>query len=394
MSNAVVTPAAVNWSLIERRALIASAAGIVICAIAAVFSWPHFLRAYLVAWNFWMGISAGALVLLMIQYLTGGAWGLLLRRILEAAASNLLPLAILFFVLVPGLPAIYEWARPEVASSAEMQHKSIYLNPHAFVIRAAVYFILWAGLAGLLAAWSRRQDRDNPSPALAERCRTVSGLGLVIYGLTITFASIDWVMSLNPNWYSTIFPPLFSAGQILAGLAFSIAVLLVLADQAPLTRTILPNQRRDLGNLLLTFVMFWAYLSFSQFMIIWSENLPEEIPWYVSRLRGGWQWVALALVLMQFAIPFLLLLSRGAKENVKSLTAIAGLILAMRFIDLYWWIEASFPDSMGFYWIIDLAALAAIGGIWIWLFARRLQRSPLLPISDRYLAEYLPEVIA
>ncbi len=302
-------------------------------------------------------------------------------------------LAVLFLVLLPGLPALYEWARPEaVAASAVLQHKSPYLNPHAFLIRAAIYFASWASIAWLLNSWSRRQDRGQRTIFLSERCRTISGPGLVVYGATVTLASIDWVMSLEPSWYSSIFPPLFAAGQILSGLAFAIAALLVAAGQRPLESVVLPDQRRDMGNLLLAFVMIWAYLSFSQFMIIWSEDLPEETPWYLNRLRGGWQWIALALVLMQFAVPFLLLLWREAKMNARSLTWIAALVLAMRFIDIVWWVEAAYGEPVSMYSLADVAALLAIGGIWIWLFARRLRRSPLLPVADPFLTEYLPEV--
>jgi hypothetical protein len=393
MSHAVPTAITLDWALIERRALVAGAVGIAICGAAAIFSWQHFVRAYLVAWNFWAGISLGALALLMIQYLTGGAWGLLLRRILEASAGNILSLGILFLLLLPGLPALYEWARPEaVAASAMLQHKSAYLNSQAFVSRATIYFASWVSITWRLNSWSRRQDRGQRTVFLSDRCRLVSGPGLVMYGATVTLASIDWVMSLEPSWYSSIFPPLFAASQILSASAFSIAALLLVAGQPPLDGTVLPNQRRDLGNLLLAFVMMWAYLSFSQFMIIWSEDLPEETTWYLNRTRGGWQWIALALVLLQFALPFLLLLSREAKMNARSLTRIAVLVLAMRFIDMVWWVEAAYAEPVSLYLMIDIAALLAVGGIWIWFFARRLQRCPLLPLADPYLTEYLPEV--
>jgi hypothetical protein len=382
-----------NWATIERSALRVGAAGIVVCGVGAILNWQHFLRAYLVAWNFWAGVSLGALALLMIQYLTGGAWGLLLRRFLEAAAGNLLLLALLFLVLLPGLPALYVWARPEaVEASAVLQHKSAYLNPNAFLMRAAIYFVCWTSIAWLLISWSRRQDRDPRTVYLSERCRTASGPGLVVYGATITLASIDLVMSLEPSWYSSIFPPLYAAGQILSALAFAIAALLLMVGDPSLERTLHPNQRRDLGNLLLAFVMMWAYLSFSQFMIIWSENLPEEISWYVNRIHGGWQWIALALVLLQFTVPFLLLLSRDAKMNVRSLSSIAALVLAMRFIDVVWWVEAAYAEPVSLYVLMDLAALLGVGGIWMWFFARQLRQSPLIPLADPYLAEYLPEL--
>jgi hypothetical protein len=227
----------------------------------------------------------------------------------------------------------------------------------------------------------------------ARRFRLLSAPGLILYGLTITFASIDWVMSLEPNWFSTIYPVLFAVGQALQGMAFAVAMLVLLATRPPLSGVIRPAHRRDLGNLLLMFVMFWAYLSFSQLLLIWAENLPEEIPWYLRRLRDGWQWVALLLILFQFGLPFLLLLSRDVKENPRGLAAVAVLVLGMRFLDVFWWVEAAFAGGMSFYWLLDVAALVGLGGIWVWWFLGQLKQRPLLPLHDPYLPEYLPEAI-
>jgi hypothetical protein len=393
MSENASLVATVNWPRIQRQALIVCVLGIVACVVGAIFSPEHFFRAYLVAWNFWLAIALGSLVLLMMQYLTGGAWGMLLRRIFEAAAGTLPLLAILFLPLVAGLPKLYIWTDAQaVADTPELAHKAMYLNPQAFEIRAAIYLGLWSLLALLLIRWSSRQDRTGPSVDFSRRLSTLSGPGLVIYGFTITFASVDWMMSLEPKWFSTIFPPLYGAGQILSAMAFSIAVLMLLTNTPPLAGVIHTQQRRDLGSLLLTFVMMWAYLSFSQFLIIWAENLPEEIPWYLHRIDGGWQWAALALVFFQFVAPFLLLLSREVKENTQQMILLALLVLVMRFVDVYWWTEAAFPGGMSFYWLIDVAALAAVGGLWTWCFVWQLKRRPLLPTCDPYFAEYLPEV--
>jgi len=242
---------------------------------------------------------------------------------------------------------------------------------------------------------SARQDQPRAKPHnISQRLRIVSAAGLILYGLTATFASIDWMMSLEPLWYSTIFPPLYAAGQLLSGIAFAILVLVLLLDRPPLAVAVDPIRLRDFGNLLLTFVIVWAYLSFSQFLIIWSENLPEETRWYLYRLRGGWQWVALALVLLEFAIPFLLLLSRDVKENPRRLMAVALLVLGMRFVDLLWWVEASFGGDMWLYCLFDVAALVGMGGLWIWWFLGSLARRPLVPVHDPYLPEFLPEFAA
>jgi hypothetical protein len=381
-------------SHIQRQALITSACGIVVMAFGFLVSPEHFFRAYLVAFNFWLGIALGCLVLLMLQHLTGGAWGMLLRRILEAASRTTLLLFVLSTPLAAGLSQLYVWTHSDVmAQEPELLHKSQYLNTPGFLARAAGYFVVWIAISYLLNRWSAAQDRAGTADSAdAQRFRILSAAGLVLYGLTITFASIDWVMSLEPLWYSTIFPPLFAVGQALSGIAFAVLVLKLLSDSAPLAELMEPSRWRDLGNLLLTFIMVWAYLSFSQFLLIWSENLPEEIPWYLYRIRGGWQWIALALVALEFAIPFCLLLSRDVKENPRRIFAVALLVLGMRVVDLFWWVEASFPGSMLFYWLLDLAAIVGMGGIWIWYFVYQLKRQPLLPLGDPYLSEYLPEL--
>jgi hypothetical protein len=388
MSTAV---ASTNWDRLSRAALIAGAAALAVSALGAVLSPAHFFRAYLVAYNFWLGIALGSLVILMLQHLTGGAWGILLRRVLEAGAHTVAPLAVLVLPLFFGLHALYPWARPEeVATDEDLRHKSGYLNSTFFAIRVVVYFAVWLVLTFVLDRWSRKQD-SGTAIDMERRFRLLSGPGLVLYGGTITFAAIDWVMSLEPHWASTIFPALFAVGQALAGMAFAVAVLIFLAGRPPLSGVVRPAHLRDLGNLLLTFVMVWAYFAFSQFLLIWAENLPEETPWYLRRLRGGWEWIALLLLVCQFALPFVLLLFRDVKENARGLAAVAVFVLAMRFLDLFWWIEGAFSGGMAFYWLLDVAVLVGLGGLWLAWFLWRLRKSPLLPLHDPYLATYLPE---
>jgi hypothetical protein len=393
MSTAANPVTAQEWDRLQRGALIAGVTGLILCLVGALFSPAHFFRSYLVAFNFWLGIALGCLVILMLQYLTGGAWGILLRRVLEAGTRTLLLLAFLFVPLLVGLPELYGLTRPEdVAQEPDMAFKRFYLGVQFFVARAVVYFTIWLGVSYFLNKWSAEQDK-TACPDLPRRFRLLSAPGLVLYGITITFASIDWVMSLEPLWFSTIYPVLFAVGQALEGMAFAVAVVILLAARPPLSGLIQSAHRRDLGNLLLMFVMFWAYMSFSQFLLIWAENLPEEIPWYLRRTRDGWQWVAILLILFQFGLPFLLLLSRDIKENPRSLAAVAVLVLAMRFLDVFWWVEAAFAGGMSFYWLLDLAAVVGLGGIWVWWFVWQLRQRPLLPLHDPYQPEYLPEVI-
>jgi hypothetical protein len=371
----------------RQRALLAGLIGLALCLLAAVISPSHALRSYLVAFNFWLGIPLGCLALLMLQHLTGGIWGLVLRRIFESAAHTLGLLALLFLPLLLGLlgrpPLLYDWVG---STDPELLEKEWYLNVPFFIARTVIYFLVWLVLAFLLYRWSAEEDQGPFNP---RRFRLLSGPGLVLYGGTITFASIDWIMSLEPHWYSTIYPVLFAVGQILEGMAFSIVVLVAIGSQSPFEILLGPRRRRDLGNLLLAFVMMWAYLSFSQFLLIWSENLPEEIPWYLRRTRGGWQWLALLLVVFQFCLPFLLLLSREVKEDPRRLAAVALLILVMRYLDVFWWIEPAFADGVSFYVLVDLAALVGLGGIWIWHFLNQLDKLPLLPLHDPTMAEGL-----
>ncbi len=389
-----------EWDQARRTALLVAAAGaaafVVVGAILYLVNrdvkpppYPRqFFQSYLVAYNFWLGTGLGSLVLLMVQHVTGGRWGLVIRRVLESGSRTLGLLALLFVPVLLGawVGGLYLWVNP--GNDEDLQHKAAYLNVPWFLGRAVAYFVIWLAIAHVLNRWSRQQDDDAAFPA--RRFRLLSGPGLVLYGLTITFASIDWVMSLNPHWYSTIYPPLFATSQVLNGLAFAITIFVLLAAHRPLSETLDPQLLRDLGNLLLAFVMLWTYMSFCQFLLIWVGNLPEETPWYLLRGRPYWWLVPLALFLLNFAVPFLLLLQRGVKESPRRLARVAVLILVMRFLDIFWWVEPTYShEGQYFYWLLDLAAWAAVGGVWVWLFLGQLRQRPLLPAHDALLPAVL-----
>ncbi|TMA82880.1 MAG: hypothetical protein E6J77_15170, partial [Deltaproteobacteria bacterium] len=275
----------------RRNCLLVGIAGLAACAAGAAANPAAFFRAYLVAYLFWLGIALGCMAIVLIHYLTGGAWGLVIRRVLESGTRTLPLLALAFLPLAFGLRELYEWARPEVvAADALLRHKSAYLNAPFFLVRAAIYLAAWIAVAAVLRRWS---PEDAAPP---RRLRVLAGPGLAVYGLTMTFAAIDWVMSLEPHWFSTVYGMMFATGQVLAGFAFVIAVTTLLARRAPLAGLVAPNHFTDLGNLLLAFVMLWAYLAFAQYLLIWAGNLPEEIPWYLRRQQGGWAAVAVALI--------------------------------------------------------------------------------------------------
>ena len=277
-----------EWRRVQRGALIAAAAGLVICAVGALVNLDQLLHSYLVAFLLVLGVTLGSMALVMLQHLTGGAWGLILRRLLEAAMRCLPLVAVLFLPVALGVPRIYEWAQPEWQETYRHMHpgaafgKADYLSPNLFYLRAAIYFLAWLLLMLFLNRWSREQDRTR-DVALPRRFRLLSGPGLGLYGGTITFAAIDWVMSLQPDWYSTIFGVILAVGQVLSAFAFGIALVVLLAQYPPLRDVIQPNHLRDLGNLMLAFVMLWAYMAFSQFLLIWAGNLTEEIPFYLYR---------------------------------------------------------------------------------------------------------------
>jgi hypothetical protein len=374
---------------VRRSALTAGVVGLAACVYGAFSSPVQFFRSYLFGCVFWTGLALGSLAILMLRYVTGGAWGVPIRRPLESATRTLPYVALLFIPLLFGLGRLYEWARPEaVARDPLLQHKAAYLNVGFFVARGVVYLAAWFLLAFFLNRWSDEQDR-SPSAGVQRRLQLISAGGLVAYGLTITFWSIDWLMSLDPRWYSTMYGVLLMAGQALAGLAFAIAVTILLSRFKPLSEVFGPEHRHDLGKLLLTLVMFWAYVSFSQYLIIWSGNLPEEIPWYLRRLQGGWGWFGVAMILLHFALPFLLLLSAEANRNPRILAGVAFLVVGMRFVDLFWLIRPAFsPGRFQFHWL-DIAAPVGIGGIWLAIFLWQLLERPLLPRNDPEFREAL-----
>lgn len=374
---------------VQRWSLLVGTVSLALCGVGAFFNLDQFFRAYLVAYFFWLGIGLGCLAIRMLHYLTGGVWGIVIYRFLEAGARTLPLLALLFVPLAFGLPHLYVWARPEaVAADALLQHKRAYLNVPFFLTRAAAYFVIWVGVWYLLQRWSAAWERGAEDRIL-RRSRLFSGPGLVLYGLAVTFAAIDWVMSLEPHWYSTIYGFMVMVGQGLAALAFVVVVTALLADHWPLSGVIQPGHFHDLGNLLLMFVLLWAYLAYSQYVIIWSGNLLEEIPWYLRRTQGGWAWVAWVVILFYFIVPFLLLLSRDLKRNPRALAALAAALTVMSFVDLFWRVVPAFqPVRLYAHWI-DIVAAIGLGGIWLAAFVWFLGRRPLLPLHEPYVQEAL-----
>jgi len=371
------------------RALVAGIVGVVASAVGFFVSPFQFYRSYLWAYLFVLGLTLGPLAWLMLQYLTGGAWGLIIRRPCEAALRTMPLVALMFLPIFIGIPNLYGWAHAAVvAASPVLQHKHAYLNLPFFLIRAAVYFGGWLFLSRYFVRCSEREDREGHR-AVHGKMSAMAGPGLIFWGFSVTFMSIDWLLSVNPEWFSTMYGLLFIAGQGLTGMAFLIAVMVMLSMRRPMSEVLTPRHLHDLGKFLLAMVMVWAYFSFSQFLIIWAGNLPEEIPWYLSRINGGWGFMALALVAGHFALPFALLLSRDLKRNFKLLASIAVFILFMRLVDLYWVVAPEFrKQSFGVSWM-DFTLPLGLIGIWLAYFLMHLEKRPLLPVNNPYLEEAL-----
>ena len=376
---------------LQKIGLIAAFWGILAGVAGAFVDLDQFFRSWLIGFLFCLGLSLGSLGLLMMQHMSGGQWGLVGRRVFEAASRNLPYATLLFIPLLFGLPRLYVWAQPAAVSADHvLQHKAIYLNVPFFLGRAVIYFAIWNLCSWFLNAWSAGQDRGEVAvhPSDTRRFRTVSAPGLLVYCITMTFASIDWVMSLDAHWYSTIFGLIFVVSQGLAGFSLVIAVLALLCNVEPFATYLNPRLHfLDLGKLLLAFVMLWAYLSFSQLLIIWSGNLPEEITFYAARFRGGWQYVSILILLGHFALPFVLLLSRDLKRRPRLLAQVAIGVLVMRVVDLIWYVEPMFPHGrFPIHWM-DVALPLGLTGIWLFLFARNLRSRALLPLNDPFFKE-------
>ena len=377
----------------QRRLLIAGAAGMIV-SLAGLFMEPtQFLQSYLMAYMLWLGVTLGCLALGMVHQLSGGGWGVVIRRPIGAATRVLPVMTMLFLPIAFGMFRLYSWTNLDlVAHDEALQHKHLYLNTPFFLVRAAIYFLVWNTLTYFLNAWSLEQD-TNPDPQFARRMQKLSAVGLLGYGLTITFASFDWLMSLEPHWFSTIYGVLIMGGQGLSALAVLIVVLVWLSRRPPLDRIIVAAHFHDLGNLMLAFIMLWAYFSFSQYLIIWSGNLPAEIAWYLHRLQTGWRAVGITLILFHFVVPFLLLLSRTMKREARTIVIVAGGILVARLVDLFWLIAPEFHQSgVAVSWL-DIALPLSLGAIWLGCFIWQLRGRAILPVHDPGFDEALGRII-
>jgi hypothetical protein len=383
-------PAVTGVARAQLPALILGILGIAGSVAGFVLDRPEFFRAWLAPFLFWFLIAAGALAILMLQYVTGGEWGVLIRRPLGAAARTI-PLFLLFGLpLAFGLPSIYEWARPEAAHDEFLRQKELWLNPKAWIIRALIYFALWS-----LWAWRLRvlslDFAKTRSPYTELTRRKWSAAGLLVIVLTLTLTSVDWVMSLEPRWYSSMYGIAFTVGAGLSAFAFVTFFLTLLADNPAMQGVLKPSHFRDLGNLMLAFTMLWAYTNFSQFLLIWYGNIKEETPYYLKRMHGGWGLMAAALIVFHFFLPFTMLLMRAIKDRPRTIAIVTVIILIMRFVDIYWLVvPAHHAEHFYFSWI-TLFAFLGIGGLWLAAFLWQLKGQTIIPIHETWVDEAIRE---
>lgn len=372
---------------------------LMIWAVGAYFNTEQALRSWLLGFVFWGGIAIGSLGVLMLQYLTGGAWGVVIRRIVEAGSRTMPLVIVLFIPLAIGVytHSFYEWTHMEPTEHF-IEARGPYLTTWFWILRSFIYFALWGGMVYLLNKWGADQDKTTTveeSRLVLEKASRFSGPTMVIYALVVTFAVVDWIMTLDPHWFSTMWGLLFVAGWALSCFCFCVAVLAFLMDRSPMDGVLGKRHFHDLGKLMLALTMVWAYFNFSQFLIIWSGNLPEETTWFLTRMKGGWGYMGVGLILFHFAFPFLLLLKQDMKRKAKILALLALFILFMRLVDMFYQIGPSFrvdpnwtlPQGSFYVSWLDFVGPIAVGGIWLWYFFGQLMSRPIVPAKDPYFEE-------
>jgi hypothetical protein len=342
-----------------------------------------FFQSYLTSYLFWFGLTSGCIALLMLHHTVGGGWGFVIRRMLEAG-SRCLPLVVLAFIpIVLGMHSLYSWTHPEAAQDAILRIKAPYLNVPFFIGRAVFYFAVWGVFTFLMNKWGAAYDTPEGGEKVFGKLNRLGAFGLLMQVLLVTFMAVDWVMSITPHWVSSMFGPLFVVGQALTTLALMNLFVGTLGVRTSLVKLIPERYFRDLGNLMMALVLVWSYMSFSQYLIQYSGNIKEEVEWFVIRRHGGWGIIGLSLIFLQFALPFAVLLSSSMKTNPRNLWKIAAFILVMRWIDLLYLsrpnLDPNLPSALH---LSDVGTWCLMGGAWLLMWIREVQRRPLVPQYD------------
>lgn len=384
----------IDTAKLQMGGLVVGAIALVGAIILGFTGAEGFFQSYLVSYMFFLGLSLGALMMLFTVHLAGGSWGALIIRPLEAAASALPFLALLFIPIIFGMNDLFPWMSADyLAEQPTVAAKTLYLNPTFFIIRAVILFGIWIFGAYMYRSASRRQDEAQGDPGqTGYRMKNLSGLWIVIYILTMTFAAFDWAMSLTPVWFSGIYPSIIMSSQVISALALVIIVMVALAKNNPtIDKLLTPKRLQDLGNLLMAVIMFWAYTHVSQLIIQWTNNVAETASWYVVRFSPEWVGVAVFILVFGFFAPFFILFSRWVKRRRRALTIVAVWAMLMQLLNTYWLLVPSFGRTGAEITLLDVLLLLGLGAIWLALYGRALSARNVLPSNDPRLVNVMAE---
>ena len=372
-------------------AFVVGGVGLVLAAVVGFLSGAEvFFESYLYAFIFWTGLALGCLVMVSVQHLAGGSWGALIRRPLEAGAMVTPLMALLFIPLLFGLGHLYEWTHADyVASHPTVAAKTAYLNVPFFIVRSALYFLVWTYGAWYFFRASQRQDKDEAaSMRIGFKLKGAGAAWIIIYVVTMTFAMVDWSMSLTPEFFSGIYSVIYMIGQAISAVCFVIFVMVGLAAIHPKVNELLtPKRLQDLGNFLMAFTMFWAYTSFAQLIILWSNNIVETNPYYVLRFSPTWRVVGLFLIFFGFAAPFTVLFSRWVKRKRRALVTVAVWAIFIRLLDVFYMVIPNYGREGFPLHLLDVLLIVGLGGLWLGVFTLLLGSRPVLPLHDPRLLE-------
>ncbi|MCK5124679.1 MAG: hypothetical protein KAR42_00340 [candidate division Zixibacteria bacterium] len=362
--------------------LIVGIIGLILSCVGWFTDSQQFYFSYLTAFVFWLTIALGGLFFVLLHHLVGAKWSIVIRRFGESIMMVIPLMAILFIPLLFGLHELYLWMNSEVVASDHLlQGKSGYLNLNFFVVRAVLYFVIWTVLAFLLNKYSLQQNQ-NPSPEQIKKFRIISAPGMILFAVTLTFASFDWLMSLDAHWFSTIFGVYIFSGSFLSLLCVVTLVVIRLQSNGVLKEAITKEHYHDLGKLMFAFIIFWGYMAFSQYFLIWYGNIPEETIWFLHRWEGSWKSVSMLIVYGHFVIPFFVLFPQVTKRNKAVMTVMSIWILVMHWVDIYWLVMPTLHHHGYHLSWIDLATFIGIGGLFLHLFWRIFTAHPLVPVGD------------
>lgn len=368
-------------------ALFTAVLGLVLSVVGYLVDAPRFFHAYLTAFVFWTSLGLGALFFTMLHHLVGAKWSVVIRRISETVMVTLPFMGLLFIPALLGIHTLYHWSHSDAVAHDELlQLKEPYLNSTFFIVRSVVFFAIWSFLTFRLYRMSLAQDNGH-TQKLGDQMRRTSAWGMLLFALTVTYAAFDWLMSIDPHWYSTIFGVYFFAGSLLSVVALMTLLSLTLQRNNVLGGTISVEHYHDLGKLLFAFTIFWTYIGFSQYFLIWYGNVPEETVWYLKRWEGSWKAVSMLILFGHFVLPFVALLFRFTKRNRTALFMLALWILVMHWVDMYWLVYPEFlPTGADFSWL-EPATMLLVGGTFLWAFWSRFVANPVVPVADPKLAD-------